>query len=112
MWTLPAVANQTRAFDFIDWNNPDNDAVSGQLVKIVRDWLSTGELVIPDKINEKPNSDVEALLKELENPETRPRRRSKSATDWRNWAIRAKALALRNMKSLNMRRKFSGCWMN
>lgn len=55
---LPAaVAKQTRSFDLIDWNNQNNNAGTQQLVKIVRDWLSTGELVIPVKIKEERNSD-------------------------------------------------------
>ena len=87
---LPAGTDQTRAFDLIDWYSQNKDTVSEKLVSILRNWLSTGELIIPRKlrgslspgplfipINEESGtqSEIDALLKELDNPETRPRRR-------------------------------------
>ncbi|MFZ4701927.1 MAG: formylglycine-generating enzyme family protein, partial [Candidatus Methylumidiphilus sp.] len=61
---LPIGFNPRQAIDVIDWHNTEN------AVQMIRQWLDAPP---PDTID--PALKIEALLKELENPETKPRRR-------------------------------------
>jgi hypothetical protein len=72
---LPTGINPSRIFDLIDLNSPNNAASTEQLVSTVSNWLSTGELNTPIKETNKPETEIDGLLQELNNLETRPRRR-------------------------------------